>query len=156
MIASIITKIFPNKATAPAAYKPNHIPFRVVFVSPFFELEVDPGNGWHTVHSQDASKLEDGSLVYPLLRFASFDDATDYATKNLRLTLMRERSMFGLFLAPPASYEKEAKPRIIKQENVVEGALTQKAHVPEAVPSFVLHAAAPAPKVWGAREPAVA
>lgn len=157
MISNIIARVFPTKTVA-ATYKPNHIPFRVVFVSPFFELEVDPGNGWKTVHSQAGSKLEDGTMVYPLLRFASFDDATAYATKNLGLTLMRERSCFGLYMSPPASYEKESKPRIIKQENVVEGALTQKAHVPEAVPAFILHtpAPAPAPKVWAAREAAAA
>lgn len=152
MIANLIARIFPTKAAAPVAYKPNHLPFRVVFVSPFFELEVDAGNGWHTVHSQEANKLEDGTLVYPLLRFGSFDAAITYATKNLGLTYMRERSALGLYMAPPASYEKEAKPRIIKQENVVEGALTNRSHVPEAVPSFVLHSAAPAPKVWGARD----
>ena len=141
---NFIAKLFPSKATATATFKPNHLPFRVMFQSPFFELEVDAGNGWCTVHSQTPNKLEDGTLVYPLLRFSSFDDATDYATKTLKLTNMKERSCMGLYLAPPASYSQDAKPRIIQQSNVVEGRITAPAQIPEAVQPFVLHQAATA------------
>lgn len=139
---NFLNKLFPSKVAAAQTYKPNHLPFRVMFQSPFFELEVDAGNGWRTVHAQEANKLEDGTLVYPLLRFASFDDAVDYATKTLKLTNMKERSCMGLYLAPPASYQQDAKPRIIQQQNIVEGRITAPSQVPEAVQPFVLHQAA--------------
>ncbi|MET0980250.1 MAG: hypothetical protein ABWX90_03280 [Candidatus Saccharimonadales bacterium] len=152
MFANLLASIIGTHKNKNAASTPHHIPFRVMFVSPFFELEVDAGNGWNTVHSQDANKLEDGSLVYPLLRFSSFSDATDYAIKTLGLTKMRERSAFGLYMAPPASYEKESKPRVIQQQNIVEGRTVGQAQIPEAVPSFVLHTPAPSAKVWAPRE----
>lgn len=130
MIANFISKLLPAKAVPAAVCV---IPFRVVFVSPFFELEVDPGNGWHIVHSQIPQVISDGAAtVFPVLRFNSFGDAFDYATKKLGMTNMRERSYFGLYKSPPASYEKDAKPRIVETQYVSEGRTLTAQQVPNA------------------------
>lgn len=105
--------------------------FRIVFVSPFFELEVDAGNGWHTVHSQEGQLLQDNITIYPILRFTSFDDAVKYATESLGLTNMNSKSVFGLYRSPPASYEKDAQPRIMQPQYIVDGKAVKQTQVQE-------------------------
>lgn len=108
-----------GKATAICSLK-----FRIVFVSPFFELEVDAGNGWHTVHSQEGVEVgNDKTIMYQILRFKSFDDAFLYATDSLGFSVhyMKPKSLFGLYMLPPASYEKETLPRLMHPQYIVDG-----------------------------------
>lgn len=102
MFASIINRITRNNTKQNSHY----LPYRVMFRSPFFELEVDSGNGWQTVHSQEEEKLTDGTLVYQVLRFKSFSAAETYATQTLGLSALKPNSLFGLYRSPTASMEK--------------------------------------------------
>jgi hypothetical protein len=125
-----------------ARYQCN-LKFRVVFVSPFFELEVDAGNGWHTVHSQDGEPIsdDDHTLMYPILRFKSFQEAVDYATETLGLVHMKPK-MLGLYTAPPASYEKDVQPRLIHPHYFVEGKAVKQPPAqerPHKVPAFKVY-----------------
>lgn len=141
MFASI-KNLFAN-LIASAKVAPAHkcdLKFRIVFVSPFFELEVDAGNGWHTVHSQVGQVLQDSITIYPILRFTSFADGIEYAT-GLGLTNMNSKSMFGMYRQPPASYEKEAAPRIMQPQYIVDGKSVKPSQVQEPahqVPAFTV------------------
>lgn len=117
MLANLINRISGNKEKASS----NYLPFRVMFRSPFFELEIDSGNGWQTAHSQDAEKLEDGTLVYQVLRFRSFSEAETYAKDTLGLSVLKPKSLFGFYIAPTASYEKDTTMIAQPEHGVVEG-----------------------------------
>ncbi len=86
------------------------IPFRIVFVSPFFELEVKSCNGnWQTVHSQVGVPhgTNPGYTLYPMLRFTGYDQALQYAKATLGLTTPSAGFFnFWPFYTPPASYMK--------------------------------------------------
>ena len=119
------------------------IKFRVVFVSPFFELEVDAGNGWNTVHSQEGQSIgeENGALIYPILRFKSFEDGVKYATGNLGLENMSTKTL-GFITSPPASYEKDSQPRIMHPQYIVDGKPIQPQNVQEPakrLPAFTVY-----------------
>lgn len=143
MFAAIKNRLNKNNATkAEAKAYQCHLKFRVVFVSPFFELEVDAGNGWQTVHSQEGEKVgNDSSVIYPLLRFKSFDDAVTYATDTLGLTQMKPRSCFGLYMAPPASFGREVQPRLMRPQYIIDGKPVKPSQVQEPaqqVPAFTV------------------
>lgn len=73
------------------------ISYRIMFVSPFFELEVSNGyHEWQPVRAQQQVRVPsrsevnevstEMSIVYPLLRFTSFATAEAYARDHLGLT----------------------------------------------------------------------
>lgn len=85
-----------NWKTKPAISSDSRsISFRIMFVSPFFELEVSNGyHEWQPVRSQQQVRVPTGedpavstemSIVYPLLRFTSFAAAEAYARDHLGL-----------------------------------------------------------------------
>jgi hypothetical protein len=125
MIPAAILNIFARKIQA----KSNYLTYRVMFQSPFFEVEVDSGGGWQTVHSQQPEILQDGTAVYQLLRFTSFDDATKYAEETLHLRQLKPRSFFGMYLAPTASYEQRVSMLVQPRRGVLNGVqVSEKEH----------------------------
>lgn len=119
-ITSTIQNLFNTKSSS-KKYECN-IKFRIVFISPFFELEVKNGRGWNTVHSQEGAPIseDDPTMQYPILRFTSYKDAVKYATEHMGLTQMAGKA-FGVYETPPASYENDTKPRIIDAHVMVDG-----------------------------------
>lgn len=115
MIANFVAKLFANKAELKSKY----ITYRVMYQSPFFELEVDSGNGWQTVHSQEPEVLLDGTQIFQVLRFTSFDHATEYAEKILHLKKLKAKSLFGMYIAPTASYERRTTMIVQQRSDVV-------------------------------------
>lgn len=132
------------------------IKFRIVFVSPFFELEVDAGGGWHTVHSQDGVEVgNEQILMYPILRFKSFEDGLNYATNVLGLTEMKSKT-FGIYMQPPASYEGDATPRLLYPQYVVDGKPVSRKEVAVDQPNdkllaFTVYEGGKKPAVWQQR-----
>lgn len=109
-------------------YEPNMV-FRIMFVSPFFELEIDTGDGWSTVHSQTPEHAdEDGTQIFPVLRFPSFPAALEYATQTLGITRMKPYVM-GVYCKPTASYEKGAEPIVMKPQHIVGDQVVPKERV---------------------------
>lgn len=92
----------------------NGIIFRIIFVSPFFELEVKNGmQKWQSVRSQQlvvnpATENTQQSAYYPMLHFPSYNKAEAYATEKLGL---HQRSTWWsrMWGAPPASSEHSAQ-----------------------------------------------
>ncbi len=85
----------------------SEIVYRIVFVSPFFELEVACCSGkWQTVHAQTGASYngDPHTILYPMLRFKSYDDARDYAQDNLRLTSLHRPWYSRFWASPPASF----------------------------------------------------
>lgn len=90
----------------------SNIKFRVMFVSPYFELEVKCNNqNWQLVHSQEGIPSETVSSIttYPIIRFTSFQSALNYAKETLGLTNYYKGSFLGLFDAPQASLVRQSK-----------------------------------------------
>lgn len=117
MIPTAIRNLFSRKVQVKSSY----LTYRVMFQSPFFEVEVDSGGGWQTVHSQEPEVLLDGTQIYQLLRFTSFNDATKYAEEVLHLRQLKARSFFGIYMAPTASYETRANMLIQPKRGVLNG-----------------------------------
>jgi len=93
-----------------ASDKAAGITFRILFVSPFFELEVRNGmQKWQSVRSQvlivnPATENTQQSAYYPMLHFRSYTKAEEYAIETLGL---HQRTTWWslLWAAPPASFE---------------------------------------------------
>ncbi len=87
------------------------ITFRIIFVSPFFELEVRNGfQKWQSVRSQqlivnEATENTQQSAYYPMLHFPSYNKAESYAVETLGLH-QRTTWWTRLWAAPPASSER--------------------------------------------------
>jgi hypothetical protein len=120
---------FIAKLTNKEKASSNYLPFRVMFRSPFFELEVDSGNGWQTVHSQEPETLSDGTIVYQVLRFRSFNMAESYAKDTLGLSLLKPNSLFGMYRSPTASFEKNTTMIVQPKHGVVNGEIVAREQV---------------------------
>lgn len=87
----------------------NNINFRIVFVTPFFELEVrNGGQHWQVARSQVAQQSlpapddeSKGRPKYQRLQFTSYPDAEAYARTVLGLR-HEHRSILGWLFASPA------------------------------------------------------
>lgn len=80
------------------------ISYRIVFVSPFFELEVRNGHqNWQPVRSQEPLRLGESwmhgqrATKHPLLHFVSHSDAANYARDTLGLAETRHSFWSSLF-----------------------------------------------------------
>ncbi len=87
------------------------ITFRIIFVSPFFELEVrNGGQKWQSVRSQKLVITDGGEntlqqAYYPMMHFPSHKAAELYATETLGLTQRAHRwwHVFARNAAPASS-----------------------------------------------------
>lgn len=94
------------------------IRYRIVFLSPFFELEVSSGSGdWQTVHAQEGVMHDSDphTMLYPMLRFPSYDEAAVYAKELLKLSSVYNPWFLHYYSAPPASFMSH-RPRLSQSE----------------------------------------